>query len=286
MRIGVIGLGQMGEGVAVNLAKAGYPLTVFDVRPEPIERLVAAGATGAASAYEVGRSSEVVFVVVFSDDQARDVSLGSGDDQGVVAGLPEGAVLILQATMSPKTVQEIADVGAQRGVAVIDAAMTGGSGAAAMAGELTLMVGGDTEVVERVRPLMEAVSVNIFHVGALGQGVTAKIANNLVNELYVMAIRSGLTIAAAAGIAPEKMLQILNDGRTSSSWPSLNWDMIRRMEEAHPRGVLGLVEMTEKDLSLAVKLSKQFGAPIPLAEVALTGMLPKITRGLTTIDDV
>jgi 3-hydroxyisobutyrate dehydrogenase-like beta-hydroxyacid dehydrogenase len=274
----------MGEGVAVNLAKAGHPLTVFDVRPEPVERLKAAGAAEAASAYDLGQACEVVFVVVFSDDQARDVSLGSGDDQGVVAGLPAGGMVILQATMSPKTVQEIAEVGAQRGVSVIDAAMTGGSGTAAMAGQLTLMVGGDTEVVERVRPLLEAISVNVFHVGALGQGVTAKIANNLVNELYVMAIRSGLTIAAAAGIAPDRMLQILNDGRVSSSWPSLNWGAIRQMEETHPRGTLGLVEMTEKDLALAVKLSKQFDTPIPLAEVALSDLLPKITRGLTTID--
>jgi 3-hydroxyisobutyrate dehydrogenase len=282
-RTGVIGLGQMGEGIAVNLAKAGFPLTVFDVRPEPLARMAALGATAAPSCVEVGRHADVVHVVVFDDDQTRAVCLGAGDDGGVVAGLEPGAVVLLHSTISPRTCREVAAAAAAQGVTVIDAAMTGGSGVAAMAGELTLMIGGDAATVERCRPMLDAITLNYFHVGPLGLGVTAKILNNLVCDMYVDVVRNALRLAALAGIDEDVMLRIFNEGRTAASSTTANWSGIRDMEATHPLGTQGLVEMTKKDLRLALELADDVGCRLPTVEVVVRDVLPTLNNGLTRL---
>lgn len=280
-RVGVIGLGQMGEGIATNLVNSGFETSVFDVRPEPVDRLQALGATVTKSYAEIAQFSDVVHVVVFDDAQTIDVCDGSPDAPGLLAKLESGSLVILHSTIQPATVQALAQRGAERGVHVIDAAMTGGSGPAAMAGQLTLMVGAPTELVERCRPMFDAIAERVFHVGALGQGVTAKIVNNLVLEMYVMVVRDGLQLASGAGIDESTMLEILNDGGTGWSYPSKNWENIRGFEATHPQGPLGLVDMTKKDLSLAVALADALGCQLAPARAVVSDVLPNLSSGLT-----
>lgn len=281
LNVGIIGLGDMGEGMAMNLVAKGFATVVHDLRPDPVARLVELGATAASTAFEVGQQSEVVMVAVFSGEQVEETLLPNGDDQGLIAGMAAGGIVCVNSTVSPQLIQRLADVGSDHDIVVIDVAMSGGGGVAAKAGALTFMAGGDERAFERCRPALEAMATTIHHVGPLGSGVTSKIINNLLTIQNVGTVREALRLSAALGLEEKAILEIVGSA-VGASWVSDNWEGIRAQEASHTLGPGGIAQMASKDLHLAVELSRETGTPMPLAEYVVENILPDLeVHGMT-----
>jgi 3-hydroxyisobutyrate dehydrogenase-like beta-hydroxyacid dehydrogenase len=284
MRAGFVGLGDMGLGMAQNLVRQGFEVTVRDVRPEAVSRLVAVGASSAPTCHDVGQRSEAAFVAVFDEKQVRDVCLGTDDDPGVIAGLPEGGVVVVHSTVSPTVHRALAEQGASRGIEVLDAAMTGGGGVAAQEGKLTFFVGGDAAVVERVRPALDAMAQNVFHVGQLGSGAVVKIINNFLAVSNLVLVREATRLARTMGIEGENLLAMISAGGVGSSWISNNWDRIRDQEEQYTTGKQGMVAMASKDMGLALELSSETSTPMPALRYLVDHIVPELNvTGLTGV---
>jgi 3-hydroxyisobutyrate dehydrogenase-like beta-hydroxyacid dehydrogenase len=282
VRVGFVGLGNMGEGMAWNLATKGFDVTVRDVRPEVVARLHDAGAASAGTNREIGRRSDVVFVAVFDDKQVLDVCLGGEGDTGVIDGLGDGGVLVVHSTISPGTHRLLAERAEDRGVTVLDAAMTGGGDVAAREGSLTFFVGGDAATMARILPAMEAMAQHVFHVGTLGTGAVAKIISNFLAVANVALVREASRLATAVGLDEQKVLSMIQAGGVGSSWVSNNWARIRTQEENYTTGRSGMVAMASKDMHLAAEVSAEVGTSMPILQFLLDNVIPDLdATGLT-----
>lgn len=280
--VGFIGLGNMGEGMAYNLATKGFAPTVFDTRQEPLDRLKAEGATIAPSCAAIGEACDIVCVAVFDDSQIEQVVFGNGSDAGILAGMGQGGLIILHPTAPPAIIRKVAEAGAAKGVDVLDVPMTGGANVAAKAGTLTFMVGGDEAVVARARPVLEAMATSVFHIGPLGSGAAAKIINNYLGVSQTILMREALRMAEHSGISEEKILDILNTGGVGSSWQSINWGRIKTQEATYTTGRAGMVAMASKDMKLAHRMAREGGVPTPTLDAMIVASLPDLDRsGLT-----
>jgi 3-hydroxyisobutyrate dehydrogenase len=282
MRVGFIGLGNMGAGMARNIAKADIPITVRDIRRDAAEALAAAGATVAATASEAARGADLVCVAVFDEAQLRATVLGAEGDPGVLSATAPGTVLAIHSTVSPRIVVELAQHASRHGVEVLDVAMSGGGDVAANAGTLTFMVGGAQEPFERSRPVFETMASTIFHVGRLGAGMSAKIVSNFLLDGNVTLVREAIRIAASAGIEEGRILEIIASNKMGSSWVSHSWEQIRAHEDSSWNGKQGVVDMYHKDLQLALDLAQANGVDAPTLNFIVTEVSPTVgENGLT-----
>src|SRR3989449_5248265 len=174
-RIGFIGLGIMGKPMARNLLKAGYPLTVYSRGRSAVAALMADGATGARSSQEVAEHSDIVITMVTDTPDVRQVIL---EEKGVLAGIGAGGTIIDMSTISPSATREIAEVVKAKGVHFLDAPVSGGEGGA-IAGTLSIMVGGEAEMFNDCLPIFQALGKNIIHVGGTGTGQLTKLCNQI-----------------------------------------------------------------------------------------------------------
>lgn len=281
-KLGFIGLGNMGEGMAYNLAIKGFAPVVYDRRDEPIANVVAVGGVRARTCAEIGRICGIVCIAVFDDRQIEQVVFGDEEDEGILVAMARGSTIVLHPTAPPSTIRRVRDAAAEKGIDVIDAPMTGGANIAARDGTLTFMVGGDLEVVERVRPVLEAMATSIFHVGALGAGAAAKIVNNFLGISQTLLVREALRMAASAGIGEEEILGIVNRGGVGSSWQSINWQRIKDQENGYTTGRAGMVAMASKDMVLAKQLTTDNSVAVPCLDALVERGLPDIAlSGLT-----
>ncbi len=202
LRVGFIGLGNQGKPIAAHLAPSGFETTVYDLAPEPVQELVAGGARAASSPREVGERSDVIGICVPADEHVRAVVYG---DDGVLAGAKPGAVIAIHSTILPATAIEIAEAAKPLGVAVLDACVTGGA-ERAKAKQITYIVGGDADALEKVRPVFECNSVKIIHAGALGDGAKLKFCINLITYLQWAAAFESFQLAKAIGL-PQSVLE-------------------------------------------------------------------------------
>jgi len=263
-RVGFVGLGNMGAPMARNLAKAGFELTVYDVRPEPAAELAALGAHVARTTREVGERSEIVSCVVVDGAQVERVFLGTGADDGVLAGASPNSIFLVHSTVSPLTCRKLAEAARAKGVHVVDAAVSGAE-SRSEAGTLSVMAGGDAEVVERCRPVFDVIGEHVFHVGGLGQGLAAKLCNNLILLATLHALEEAIRIASAAGVDEKTMIEIASTS-TGDSWAVRNFFATREMMQRHPQGPQGARQIGVKDLSLAAKLGHDLGLEVPVAD--------------------
>jgi 3-hydroxyisobutyrate dehydrogenase-like beta-hydroxyacid dehydrogenase len=282
LKLGFIGLGNMGEGMAHNLVRAGFPLTVRDLRPEPIARLEAAGAVSAGSNFDVGRASDIVCIAVFTEEQVRQACLPQGDDAGLIAGLSKGGIIAIHSTVSSSLSRELTQDAAARGIQILDAAMTGGGEVAAREGKLTFFVGGDAAAFERCTPAFKAMTQNLFHVGSLGAGAAAKIMSNFLAISNTIIVREALRLARGFGIPEETLLDIVNSGGVGSSWVSNNWQRIRDQEANYTTGKAGMVAMASKDLYLAQALAQETHTPMPVLSFLVEKALPDLSANSLT----
>lgn len=263
-RLGFIGLGNMGAPMARNLSRAGFELTVFDLRPEAMAELAALGAHVARTTREVGERSELVCCVVVDDAQVERVFLGTGAGDGVLAGASPGSIFVVHSTVRPLTCRKLAEAARAKGVHVVDAAVSGAE-SRSEAGTLSVMVGGDAEVVERCRPVFDVIGEHVYHVGALGQGLAAKLCNNLILLGTLRTLEEALRVATAAGVDEKTMIEIASTS-TGDSWAVRNYFATREMMQRHPQGPQGARQIGLKDLSLAAELGRELGVDVPVAD--------------------
>ena len=265
-RVGFIGLGNIGKPMAMNVARAGFDLMVYDLRDEPLKELAALGATIARSAREVGTHGEIIELVVVDDAQVEAVTLGEG---GILNGAKPGAVIAIHSTVHPKTVRKIAELAKAKGVGVIDAQISGGA-RGAQAQTLCYMVGGDKALLEKCRPVFATSGAHIFHLGELGMGAVAKLAHNLIVYVNMLAASEGIRLGEKAGL-DLKALQDVVHVSAGQSRVADSWLQQRTLRDTYTTGPQGLMQLIHKDLRLALELGHDLGLPLPGA--ALTQQL-------------
>ena len=255
-RIGFIGLGIMGKPMAKNLLKAGYALTVHNRSARPVEELAKAGATAAASPREVAAASEVVITMLPNSPDVEKVVLG---EAGVLAGAKSGTILADMSTISPIVSQRLAQEAAKRGVAMLDAPVSGGE-KGAIEGTLSIMVGGEKAILEKVMPIFKAMGRTITHLGPVGAGGFVKCANQIIVALNLTAIGEALVLGAKAGVDPELMISALMGGMAAS----------RCLEMKGPQILKGnfqpgfKIDLHYKDLGLIMETGRALGVPLPV----------------------
>jgi 3-hydroxyisobutyrate dehydrogenase-like beta-hydroxyacid dehydrogenase len=196
--VGFIGVGNMGNPMASNVLKAGFAMTVFDRHAPAMENLVQAGAKRAASARDVVDASEIVLTCLPASPDVEGVYLDAG---GLVERARPGTVLVDLSSVLPSTPRKIEPRARERGVHFLEAPVSGGV-SGARAGTLAVMVGGDAEVLARVRPVLQAIGPSIFHVGPVGAGNTVKAINNVMACVNSLAMMEGLVLGLKAGLDP------------------------------------------------------------------------------------
>ena len=255
--VGFVGLGQMGFGMAANLLKAGHDVLAYDVAAEPLARFAARGGRAARHPAQIGAECRSVMVMVVSGAQVDAVL--SGRD-GLLDTMTGGTVLVCS-TIALSELLPIAERARARGVTVLDCPVSGGVTGAA-AGTLTLLCGGDAAALEAQRPLLDAVSSNVFHLGPLGAGLVGKLANNLIIGVGRLAIGEAFAMAKQAGVPLDRLYHTLRTC-TADSW------MLRALEGAILRGeypsatFLGL-----KDLTAAVESGRSVHQAMPVTSLA------------------
>ncbi len=261
-RVGFIGLGIMGKPMARNLLKAGYPLSVYSRRRESVEALIEDGATGAASPQEIAETAEVVISIVTDTPDVRQVILGP---DGVLAGLRPGTVVIDMSTISPTATREIAQAVEAKGGDLLDAPVSGGEGGA-IAGTLSIMVGGKQEVFTRCLPLFEAMGANITHMGPSGAGQLTKLCNQIAVAVTNLAMGEALVFGAKAGLNLEKMQQAISGG-AAGSWQLSNLAP-RVLERDFAPGFM--VKLQQKDLRLVLQEAEHLHLALPATSLVHT----------------
>ena len=260
MNVGFIGLGNMGHPMAANILKAGYNLTVYDIRREMGQNLEAAGATWALSPKDVAAQSEVVLSSLPGPQEVEVVVL---DDEGVFAGLNSECAYIDLSTNSPTTMRKIAEIGASRGFHVLDAPISGGV-FGARDGTLTVFVGGEQEDFERFQPLLRSIGENIAYMGPSGSGNVTKLVNNFILFMNFAGICEGMAIGAKAGIHPQALLDVIKTSTGDSMYLRRTVGLLLEGED-----VYSAADLAVKDVHLAVELGKELGVPLevgPLVE--------------------
>jgi 2-hydroxy-3-oxopropionate reductase len=253
-RVGFIGLGIMGRGMAANLLKAGFDLTVWNRTAAKADELLAAGAKLAASPAELAAACDVVCCCVSDTPDVKEVLLG---EQGAVQGLREGALVIDMSTISPQGAREVAAALDAKGAHFLDAPVSGGSEGAAR-GTLSIMVGGEAEQLERAMPILQAMGKTITHVGGHGDGQSVKLVNQILVVGNMLAVSEALIFAQAAGVDLEKTLQAVVGG-AAGSWMLANRgpQVIRR--DWRPGFT---IDLQQKDVRLILESADQIGAPL------------------------
>ena len=208
LRVGYIGLGAMGKPMALNILKAGFPLTVFNRTVEKAEELLTAGAEWADSPADLARCSDVVFTNVSNTADVLSVVLGQS---GVREGVRPGMIFVDNSTISPTGSREIYESLRALGVSALDAPVSGGE-IGAQNGSLTIMVGGDAEALELVRPILNAVGKKITHIGGAGAGQIAKAANQIMVAAQMVAEAELMIFAQKAGADPVKVIEAIKGG--------------------------------------------------------------------------
>lgn len=266
-RIAFIGLGNMGGPMAANLVKAGHSLRIFDLSKSAVDSVVALGATAAADARDAVTEAEIVISMLPASRHVEGLYLGG---QGLLAAIPEGALVIDCSTIAPASAKKVAEAAAARGFAMIDAPVSGGT-AGATAGTLTFIVGGDVAALERARPVLQNMGKNVFHVGANGAGQVAKLCNNMALGVIMAVTGEALALGVAHGLDASVLSQMMavSTGRSWATEVCNPWPGVLENAPAS-RGYTGGFgnDLMLKDLGLAAEAAMGVGASIPLGELA------------------
>ena len=255
-RVGCIGLGLMGKPMARNLLKAGFHVTVYNRSRAAIDMLVAEGAVAADTPEQVAQQSDIVITMLPDTPDVEAVILG---EHGVLAGAHTGLLVIDMSTISPLGTVRLANTLEQHGVHMLDAPVSGGD-EGAIAGTLSIMVGGSEADFERARPVFSALGKTITYCGTHGAGQTVKSCNQVVVALIIAAISEGLVLGSKVGVRPEILLQVLSGGLAQNRVMDLRGpNMIKHRFEPG-----GKAQFHRKDLGHALQLARAYDVSLPL----------------------
>jgi 3-hydroxyisobutyrate dehydrogenase-like beta-hydroxyacid dehydrogenase len=258
MRLGYIGLGNMGGALARRLLRE-HPLRVFDLRPEVVARFAEAGGVPTQNAQALARESDLVMTCLPTSAHVRDVLFGEGH---VAEVLQPGQIWADMTTGDPGETREMAARLAEKGVSMIDAPVSGGPHGA-NAGTIAIMVGAPAELFERVRPIFETISPNVFHTGAVGTGHVMKLVNNVISAGVRAVTFEALAVGIKNGLTLETLTRVLQKGSGRSATTELTLPKLLQGDFS----VSFTLELMHKDVRLATKLGQDCGAPMLLAGI-------------------
>ncbi|WP_026877324.1 2-hydroxy-3-oxopropionate reductase [Jiangella gansuensis] len=274
--IAFIGLGVMGGPMAANLVNAGFTVVGYNRSPEKVERFVAAGGRGAGSVVEAVAEADIVITMLPDSPDVQEVVLG---DDGVLAGAAPGTVLVDMSTIRPDVARELAAAGAERGVRVLDAPVSGGEQGAVDA-TLSVMVGGDEATFDEVRPVLDALGTTVVHVGPAGSGQTVKAANQLIVAGTLELVAEALVFLDAHGVDRERAVTVLGGGLAGSA-------VLDRKAPA----MLGRdfapgfrVDLHHKDLGIVTAAAREAGVVIPAGALVAQLMASLRAQGHGSLD--
>jgi 3-hydroxyisobutyrate dehydrogenase len=273
MKIGFIGLGRMGQGMARNLAKSDVKLVVFDTNAEAVKGLVEAGAHAASSVAELAQQVEVVFTSLPGPAQVEEVVLG---ERGILSNMAPGLVLFELSTSSLALNRRMHEEFRAKGGAMLDAPVSGGPAGAA-SGDLALWIGGDKAVYERHADLLRKFADKARHVGPIGAGTVAKLAHNMAGYMILETMAEIFSVGVKAGVDPLDLWEALRLGMVGKQSPLfmlVNQFLPGKYEE--PAFAL---KLAHKDVVLATGLGKELGVPMRLANMTLEEMTEALARG-------
>jgi len=255
MNIGFIGLGIMGRPMAKNLIKAGYKLTVYD-KHAPFDDLVALGAAGAASNKEVAEKSDLIITMLPNSPHVKEAVLGSC---GVIEGCRAGQIVVDMSSIAPAVSQELEAALKTKGVAFLDAPVSGGE-PKAVDGTLAIMAGGDQKTFDTAKPVLEKMGSSVVLTGNVGAGNVTKLANQIIVALNIAAVSEAFVLAAKSGVDPVKVFDAIKGGLAGSTVMNAKVPMI--LDGNFKPGFR--IELHVKDLQNALDTGHKVNAPLPL----------------------
>ncbi len=270
MRVGFIGLGTMGGSMALNAIAGGHALTVHDVRKDTAARHTEAGARWSDTVAEVGRDAEVVLTSLPGPREVESVA------EALIETMPSGSAWFDLSTNSPTVVRKLHERFAKRGVAVLDAPVSGGP-AGARSRKLALWVGGEQEVFDRFLPVLEAIGDQVLYIGPIGAGSVAKLVHNCAGYAMQLALAEVFTMGVKAGVEPLALWAAIRQGALGRkrSFDRLG-DQFLQGKFDPPNFALALAH---KDVTLATELGREVGVPMRLANLTYSEMTEALNRG-------
>lgn len=272
MKVGFIGLGTMGGGMALNVRKAGHELLVHDLRREAAERHLAAGCVWAETPRRVAEASDVVLTSLPGPPEVEAVALGEG---GLLEGLKPGSAWFDLSTNSPTLIRRLHQRFAAKGVAVLDAPVSGGP-AGANSGRLAIWVGGEKAVFERFKPVLDAMGDQVMYIGPIGAGAVAKLVHNCAGYAIQAVLAEVMTLGVKGGVDPLTLWKAIRQGAQGRRRTFDGLGGFLRGEFDQPSFALRLAH---KDVSLATELGRELRVPMRLAHLALEELTEALNRG-------
>ncbi len=271
-RIGFIGLGSMGKAMATNILKAGFPLTVYDIRKEPLAEMEKLGADVAISLKELGKKSDVVVVMVLNYPQIKQVLT---PPEGLLGEMRRGSTLIVTSTISPLEIVEIEKMAKQHGVSIVDSAVSGGH-ERAVKGTLVLMVGAEEKLFKENEPLLKSMGEHVYYTGGVGKGQTVKMINQILVGAYQVAAAEALVMAEKLGMDLKVLHEVISNSLGDSAiWRMFGSRMVSR--DFEPKGAINTMS---KDMRTIMQTAIEIGAPIFISSIPYQVFEMAESRGL------
>jgi 3-hydroxyisobutyrate dehydrogenase len=272
MKVGFIGVGNMGGPMCRNIIKrSNHQVTVFDLNPAAVKTCTDLGGTAAKSIAEVTKGADVVMTSLPMPKDVEAVTLG---DNGILANIAKGQTFIDLSTNAPSMVKKIGAAMAAKGIAMLDAPVSGGT-TGAEAATIAIMVGGDKKVFDDALPVLQSFSANVIHMGGLGSGTVAKLVNNMLSFCNMAALCEGMMLGTGYGLEPEKLLQVIS---SSSGNSNAIKNFTLRALPGHYSPPSFALDLAYKDLHLALELGDELG--VPLQQGASTHNLQRLAKGM------
>jgi 2-hydroxy-3-oxopropionate reductase len=273
--IGFIGIGIMGRPMAKNLVKAGYKLVIYD-KFAKTDDLIALGAEGVSSNKEVAFKSDVVITMLPNSPHVKEAILG---ESGVIEGIASGKIVVDMSSIAPAVSQEVGKALKAKGVAFLDAPVSGGE-PKAIDGTLAIMVGGDQKTFDTVKPILEKMGSSVVLVGDIGAGNVTKLANQIVVALNIAAVSEAFVLAAKAGVDPVKVFDAIKGGLAGSTVMGAKVPMI--LDGNFKPGFR--IELHIKDLQNALDTAHNLNVPVPLTANVMETLQALKTDGMAAND--
>jgi len=274
MRVGFIGLGNMGGSMALNLMKAGHQVTVNDVRRQVAEPHLAGGAKWADSAAAAAKEAEVVFTSLPGPREVEAVALGEG---GLIGAMTPGSLYIDLSTNSPTVVRQVHARLKARGIRMLDAPVSGGVVGARKA-TLAVMVGGSEADYNQIKPVLDAIGDKVTYIGEIGAGSVAKLVHNMIAICSTQLLAEAFTMGVKAGVSPEALLRAVQGGAYGQGMV-LNAALPKMIFRGNFDRVTFALKLARKDLGLATELARELNVPMPMAAHTEQDFLEALNKG-------
>lgn len=282
--IAFIGLGHMGNPMAKNLLKAGFIVTVFDVIPTAVHALVAEGAKAATTLAEAVKNADVIFTMLQTGQQVKEVCLQQ--DNGIFSAAKKNALYIDSSSIEMNTTRELHQIAAEKQIAMLDAPVSGGV-AGAEAGTLTIMIGGTEDNFSRAKTILETLGKKIIYAGPAGSGQAAKICNNLILGISMIAVSEGFALAEKLGLDAKKFFEISSNA-SGQCWSMTSYCPVPHIIEKSPANNHYqpgfMAKMMLKDLRLGQHAAESVGANVPLGAEAAELYALYVNQGRGEVD--